>query len=819
MKKHLTVKRLTAFGLASVIAISSTVFAAGSYAKYQDQLHAAEENGTIYTALSTGRWDNQKVDGYEGNYSVYVPSNFEYCSPGVVLLTPDGMTAKDWLDSELGQQWISVADDNAIALTVVEPKNGKWNLNDKASMRDDEAYLHGIYSKLTDKSDNNESVFDLNERALYLVGYDEGATAANEMAMLWPALFAGLTAVGGEAVPSSVAQELGDSISYPFAEATTAGREENNLPNREIPVRVWQIETDDSHKNDVNYWIAANGLSESNKKNNSMATVISNTDTDGDAEPEQVWYSSADSSDAVAPSVIYTQFLADVQRFVGDPGGYLEWTIKHENDGEHGYFLNEEKVDGYTRRWFTYVPQSYDGTQEYPLVVATHGYSSAITAFTGDSRWQNVADQYGIIITFAQAYVNGAAYADGRIPVPIWNNYSVSESLTPSYSDPDDVAFIKYLVDKTKTDYEIDASRVYATGHSNGSAMAWMLAQDAGDYFTAVAPIGFNCGYPGYANGTVDYSGCEENQYLLPVWCMTGEFDILGADNYSTDTNNGKTVSYWKAQNGVYNVSTKTSEVRSTRTEHIYSTTTYAGEYNAPLVRVTQVSNSCHAYMEDQAYMIWEEFFSKYTRSEDGTLYYNGQKIEKQDGILSDSFTDISGHWGESFIKEAVDDHGLFAGTSNTTFSPDIEMSRAMLVTVLYRMDVNAQASTVTSLFDDVADDSYYVHAVTWAKENGIVAGVSDTQFAPDSNISREQVAVMLYQYASSHKLDVSASASLDGFKDGAQTSDYAKTAMKWAVGSKLIVGKDGAALDPQGSATRTEVATILTKFCETVAE
>lgn len=821
MKK--ATRRFAAATLSATMLLTALGGAGAVESKYKTMLEQQEAAGKIYTSLFTGRWDQQKVDGFDGNYSVYVPGNFEYCSPAVMLLTPDGVTAKDWLDSALGQKWVSVADDNGIALVVAEPQRGKWNLNNKASGRDDEAYLNGIYGKLTNKSDSNESAFDLNERALYLVGYDEGATAANEMAMLWPALFAGVTAVGGTSVPADVAKELGDAISYPFAESTKAGREDNNLPNREIPVRVWQIETENSHKSDISYWTAANGLSASSQeKNNDIATVISNVDTDGNAEPEQVWYSSAESSDAVEPSVIYSQFLADVQRFVGDPGGYMEWAVRHENDGKHGFFLNEEKVDGRTRRWFTYVPQSYDGTKDYPMVVAMHGYSSAITAFTGDSRWQNVADKYGIIIAFPQAYVNDASYGGGCIPVPVWNNYSVPHNNTPSFSEPDDVAFIKHLVDTTKSDYNIDATRVYATGHSNGSAMTWMLAQDAAEYFTAVAPIGFNWGsYPGYeaSGGTVDYSGCEKNEYVLPVWCMTGSYDVGEADNYAANTKNGKTVSYWKAQNGTYNVGSKDSELRSIRADHIYTTTTYSGENGAPLVRFTQISNNCHSYMEDISFMVWEEFFSKYTRSADGTLYYDGQKVEKQDGILSDAFTDISSHWGKSHIAKAVDEQGLFAGTSDRTFSPDVTMSRGMLATVLYRMDVNAQASTVESLFADVDDDAYYVHAVTWAKENGIVAGVSAEKFAPNKMVTREQVAVMLYKYAKAHDMDVTATASLDTFKDGTKTSGYAKEAMKWAVGAGLIHGKGQATLDPQGSATRAEVATILSQFCGTVVK
>ncbi len=599
---------------------------------YAAALKAAEENGTIYQSLNTGRWDELQIDEFEGNYSVYVPEGYEYCSPAVLILTPDQVSAKDWLDGEEGQSWINTADTNKIALVVAEP-NGSWNVAEDEAARDDEEYLHKIYGKLTSKNaTQNDAAFDLNERALYLVGYNEGATAANKMAMMWPAIFAGMVSIDGDNVDAAVAESLGSEISYPFAEATEEGRDENNIPNNEIPVRVWMISSADKDQSEnIAYWTAANDLTAAAESSNALATVLT-AEEDGQELPEQVWYTNE--AAAVDSETIYTEFLEDVQRFVGDPGGYLEWTVEHTNDGTHGFFLSEEKIDGLTRRWYTYVPESYDGSAEVPLVVAIHGYSSAITAFTGDSRWQNVADDYGFIVAFAQAYVNDAAYSTENgscIPVPAWNNYSLIYS-NVSKEEVDDVSFIKQLVDITKENYSIDNTRVYATGHSNGSAMTWMLAQDAPEYFTAMAPIGFNWGsYPGYALGedAVDYSGCEENTYVLPVWCMTGSYDVGEKIDYSEGTKNGNTVAYWKAYNGTADEGVITEEVRATRAEHTYTTTSYVGQNEAPLVRYTAISNNCHSYMEDIAYMVWEEFFVDYTRDENGTLYYKGEVVEK----------------------------------------------------------------------------------------------------------------------------------------------------------------------------------------------
>ncbi len=813
-------KQFLAAGLTALMLFSASgaaIAADDTDTAYNRALDAQEAAGKIYISLQIGRWDNQTVEDIPGSYSVYVPENFEYCSPAVLILTPDGITSKAWLDGETGKAWQAAADSNAISLVVAEPEGGSWNLDASASKRDDEAFLHAIYGKLTAKSDSNPSVFDLNERALYLVGYAEGGTAANKMAMKWPALFAGAAAIGGEAVPAAVAKQFGDEISYPFAEATEAGREDNQLPNREIPVRFWEISLNGaSHQADIEYWCSVNGLTGVSASTNDYASVM--TRRNGQQElPEQVWYS----EEEVAPASLYTDFLSRVQRFVGDPGGYLEWTVSHTNDGSHGFFLSEERVDGLTRRWYTYVPQSYNGNSDVPLVVAMHGYSSAISAFTGDSRWQNVADKYNLIVVFPQAYVNDAAYGGGScIPVPVWNNYSTVYHHT-TYDDPDDVSFIKQLVDKTKSNYKIDSSRVYATGHSNGSAMTWMLAQNAPEYFTAVAPIGFNWGsYPGYelSGGTVDYSGCAENTYVLPVWCMTGSYDVGEATDYSADTKNGKTVSYWRAMNGAGSVARKTTEIRSTRAPHTYNTTTYSGENGAPLVRFTQISNNCHSYMEDIAFMVWEDFFSKYTRDTDGVLYYDGKRVMKQTGKLSDSFADIQDHPAKESIQTAVDELGLLAGVTDTAFQPDGTLTRAMFFATLYRMDVNAQAVSAESRFRDVPDGAYYVNAVNWAVESGIASGTEGGGFSPDGVITREQIAFILKKFAENQEISTESSVDLSRFTDASNVSAYAVDAMRWAV-EKKILDVNGSELAPRAAATRAEIAKILVNLSKILTQ
>lgn len=176
----------------------------------------------------------------------------------------------------------------------------------------------------------------------------------------------------------------------------------------------------------------------------------------------------------------------------------------------------------------------------------------------------------------------------------------------------------------------------------------------------------------------------------------------------------------------------------------------------------------------------------------------------------STPFTDDKNHWARKYIEWAYA-KGYFAGTSASTFSPNARVNRGMMVALLYRMDGSPDAGT--SKFTDVSPKAYYASAVAWAEENGIVSGVSATQFKPADNITLEQMASMLYRYAKYKGMDTSVGGDLSKFKDTAQISNFAGIAMTWAVGTGIIVGSNQAMLNPKGLATRAQAAVMLQKF------
>ena len=184
----------------------------------------------------------------------------------------------------------------------------------------------------------------------------------------------------------------------------------------------------------------------------------------------------------------------------------------------------------------------------------------------------------------------------------------------------------------------------------------------------------------------------------------------------------------------------------------------------------------------------------------------------------SGKFVDINVKaWYHLYVDYAVT-NGLFGGTSANTFEPETAMTRAMLVTVLWRYE--GQPKGYQNTFTDVnaKDGSWYIDAVAWAAANGIVNGVGNNRFDPDGKITREQMAAILFRYAQKKGIDTSKRGELSNFPDANKISAYAKEAVSWAVGEGIINGSDGKLL-PQGNATRAQVATILMRYIENIVK
>ena len=182
------------------------------------------------------------------------------------------------------------------------------------------------------------------------------------------------------------------------------------------------------------------------------------------------------------------------------------------------------------------------------------------------------------------------------------------------------------------------------------------------------------------------------------------------------------------------------------------------------------------------------------------------------------AFTDVNNHWAKDNMLFVVS-RGLLSGTSATTFSPNTGMTRGMFVTALGRLAGVDPTDYQASMFTDVKEDAYYAPCVNWAAKTGVVSGTTDTTFAPDTNINREQMAVIMKNYATKLGYTIPKTLEVVNFADSAGISSWAKEAVKSMQQAGILAGKTNNCFDPAGTATRAEVATVLRRFVEIVID
>ena len=196
------------------------------------------------------------------------------------------------------------------------------------------------------------------------------------------------------------------------------------------------------------------------------------------------------------------------------------------------------------------------------------------------------------------------------------------------------------------------------------------------------------------------------------------------------------------------------------------------------------------------------------------TIEVTFREIPEQEQPWENPFHDVDeGAWYAEAVHY-VQENGLMAGTSPTTFEPHATTSRSMAVTILWRLAGSPAASGLMD-YSDVAGGDWYAQAVAWAASEGIVSGYGNGAFGPNDPVTREQLAVMLHRFAQNQALPTPGRADLSGYADAGQISGYALSAMRWACAEGIINGTSATTLAPQGSATRAQVAAMLQRFCE----
>lgn len=228
-----------------------------------------------------------------------------------------------------------------------------------------------------------------------------------------------------------------------------------------------------------------------------------------------------------------------------------------------------------------------------------------------------------------------------------------------------------------------------------------------------------------------------------------------------------------------------------------------------------------HCFINGSDYQFFntEEKIKKLAEA-DGKAIVDYYKLQlKKPRVKIEPFNDVfEDDWYANCVKY-VYNNGIIKGYNSNTFAPNDKLTRGMLVTVLYRMEGSPKNDGKSS-FLDVDSNEWYSQAVKWAKTNGIVHGYGNTNnFGPNDNVKREDMVVILQNYAQYKKKNTQITSNLSKFKDYKNVDDYANSAIQWAVGKGVITGNDDGTLNPQETATRAEAAAVMQKYCNKVGK
>ncbi|MCQ2565800.1 MAG: S-layer homology domain-containing protein [Clostridia bacterium] len=414
-----------------------------------------------------------------------------------------------------------------------------------------------------------------------------------------------------------------------------------------------------------------------------------------------------------------------------------------------------------------------------------------------------------LVITMAMALFSTTALADGYyLPEPM----NINENFLLVRAE-DDTAAVEYTYDELgrlikEVNYEFDdiLQTTTYTYNEKGQIEKAIYTVTFGNIDTAI------CTY------IYDNAGCLQKREYADGTVQTYSYDSAG-----------RLVKIEQIAEGVlpYETTYTYDDAGRLIKDNDY---TYTYDASGHLIKRTDAydNNKYVAYTYDSQGLVNKRTYNGGNYTETIEYDANGNHVRTlNDTTVVESFTYVSASnagpfadvkSSDWFLKdvEYVKEKGLMSGIGDNKFNPQGDTTRGMIVTILYRME-NEPSVSVGCSFSDVASGSYYEKAITWASEKNIVGGYGGGKFGPNDPITREQFAVILYNYCQYKGYNTSGSTNISAYSDGNRISSYAVDAMKWAVNSGLITGTGDNRLDPISGATRAQSAAILHRFGEKI--
>jgi poly(hydroxyalkanoate) depolymerase family esterase len=528
---------------------------------------------------------------------VFLPKTAKQGSNSVHIAIPSGVETKEFLQKS---GWMAIAEQNELVLFVYEPNYQQWL---KDNIETEINYIKTAFDII-----NERIYYNIMLGNFYFAGYGDGGLALQQYIMSNPKVCAAMAIFdGSENIDMNYMKRVGTTLS-----------DDPKLLNSKVPAPVWILSEriTKNTQNVVDYWLRANDCEHTSKpfedgrqyrasKESSVGIV-------------QITEHKVDYYDQDFTKKVWNQFLKNFSRFGSAIyNNRLCETLDFTGLGIEPMTM---EVDGFTREWFEYVPvKGRNSEEKLPLVVALHGFGQTGKIFVGYSQWHEVARERGFVVVFPTGSIVSAG--SKSIPKSGWN-------LNGSLSNTDDYKFIAELIKNVKSRNHIDETRVYISGQSMGSMMTNYLAMTMPEIFAAAgsmsAPI-LNVDKQtfeayGMDNHRFEFLKKVNTDYQIPVRLFIGEHDLWGDGSHEGSPTVKATIDYWIDWNDAGHV----DEPFSIQPGE-YENKIYVNKQNVPMVQYTMTKNRGHNCIPQEMWLVWDEWFSKYTREADGSIRFHAR--------------------------------------------------------------------------------------------------------------------------------------------------------------------------------------------------
>ncbi len=544
-------------------------------------------------------WYEQKFDlyGTQRTIKIYIPQTINHCDYSIFVAVPSGEDAVTFL-TESG--WVDIAEKYQKYLIAFEPIDDRWDTSNPLSEIE---YMSEAFTLTSDRT-----YYNLYTGCYYFVGYKDGGRLLQQYIMSNPKVCAGLAVFDGSDISEEYMKEAG---SKPYVEPGV------RLSEVEVPVWIINEEITDKEKRVIDYWLTANNCEEIVYRTE-LAEVyrqknITRTSTTYKQAVSAVQITKRPSNykDKVYNEKVWTDFLSKRCRYTSviyGTGLRPYYPLEAVGIQKH-----ELVVDGKKRYWHEYVPSIAvkDPEVKLPLVVIFHGSNQNSDIFPVYTEWYKVAEERGFVAVFPTAYPN---LEQGGIAKPLWNS-------SGNCNDTDDIKFVLEMLQDVQLRKSIDKGKIFASGQSLGSSMAQYMALMLPEVFAASgstsAPIMEKVDGPELYGGINDEGyqfpeGVKTN-YEIPIMLIMGENDFPFF--FENDFTNS-TVKYWVERNHADLNSPLNYKVG------IFNNQVYLNENGIPMVIYALTDGRGHSCLPSEARLLWDEFFCKFIRLEDGTIAY-----------------------------------------------------------------------------------------------------------------------------------------------------------------------------------------------------